>query len=205
MRQESSPVIIEFAGVPGGGKTTSARSFVARRSDSSVLITLDMRARLPEAAAALSFALAHPRAFFALSRFTFVHSAPELRRFSLHLAFRACGKYAKAVRVHALEAVIDEGLIHVLMTLPAAPVREDTFRRILARLPLPAKAYIAREGNFHRFAENRDVPHPRLRATGLTEWKEAVRANVGIVARLLPEFGVRVEDIAGQSGVELRR
>lgn len=189
-------MIIEFCGVPGGGKSTAAAAYQSAHPE-AVLITLDMHRRLPTAFFASLFALRHPLSFISLMRFAYRHHMRGLLLFSIHLALRACAKYEKASR-RTGEALVDEGLVHAVMTLPAQPLEPAVVDWMLGRLPLLGVARVARSGTFHRFHGPRDAAHPRALSgeEALRGWERAVRANVAAAAERLPALGVAVTDIA---------
>ncbi|HEV7449288.1 MAG TPA: hypothetical protein VGP13_01985 [Candidatus Paceibacterota bacterium] len=191
-------MIIEFCGVPGGGKSTAVAAYLSAHPE-ALLITVDMRRRLPEAWYALIFTLRHPVSFISLVAFVARHHMSGLGAYSLHLALRACAKYGKASCYSTkTELVIDEGLVHAAMTLSAKPLSSNEVSALLSRLILPSRAVVASEGSFHRFHGPRDVVHPRALAgdEALQTWESAVRANVTVVSRHLPAFGVKVEGVA---------
>ncbi|MBP9840717.1 MAG: hypothetical protein KBC68_03755 [Candidatus Pacebacteria bacterium] len=180
-------MIIELAGVPGGGKTHLSRGFEAAYPGQASLVTLSMTDRLEEARYVLLFLLRHPASFLSIVTFVARHHVRGLFFYSLHLALRAAGKYAKAKRMRGA-VIIDEGLVHLCVVIPARALTEDEARRLIDALPQPDALMIASEGSFHRFHRDDENIHPRIAQgdASLGAWEAAVRKNAATVARVLP-------------------
>ena len=67
-------MIIEFCGIPGGGKSTLAKAYAKSHASSTTLVALDMYKRLPEATYGILFAIRHPQTFFWLCVFVVRYS-----------------------------------------------------------------------------------------------------------------------------------
>lgn len=189
-------MIVEFCGVPGGGKSTLARVFTQQYPDVE-LVTLDTLRRLPELWHSLRFTLKHPLIMLRLFRLASHSSMPGLFWYSLHLTLRACAKYQKASLVTGRITLVDEGLVHLLCTLPARPLSAQTIKELLRSLMLADVVCVAETGNFHRFHREGGATHPRA-AQGeeqLRVWEQAVKVNTATVARELRAKGAYVWSI----------
>lgn len=186
-------MVIEFCGVPGGGKSTLARAFSAQHPEAA-LIALDMYNKAPTAWYAGLYLLFHPVSFFSLIGYVKRHHAPGLFWYSLHLMLRACAKWQKASSLRKRTVLIDEGLLHILAVLPAQAVSADELSRMLSRLPLPETVCIAADGSFHRFHNSEAHKHPRVvqGSERLTAWEAAVHTNVATLHTCLVRMKVPV-------------
>lgn len=195
-------MIVEFCGIPGGGKSTLAEAYV-RATTSATLVSVTMYSRLTEAWYAGLFFMRHPVAGVASSLFAIRHAPRGLKHYSLHLALRACAKYAKAYYGKAEEILVDEGLLHIICTIPARPLSDEEIVRAVSFVPLPDVVCIAAVGDFHRFHSD-DVMaiHPRARRgpESLQTWESAVRLNTRalqqhLTYKRLPLFSIEKIDV----------
>jgi len=172
-------MVIEFCGVPGGGKSTLFRAYQSAHPETKA-VALDMYNKAPTAWYAGLYLLFHPVSFFSLTIYVKRHHAPGLFWYSLHLMLRACAKWQKASSSRKRTVLLDEGLLHILAVLPAHAVSADELSRMLSRLPLPETACITADGSFHRFHNSEAHKHPRVvqGSERLTAWEAAVRTNV---------------------------
>lgn len=195
-------MVVEFCGIPGGGKSTLYRAYLERYSDDAVGVQLDMHSRLSEIALLCAYVLRHPLSFLWVCIFAVRFHMRGLFFFSLHLALRAAAKQQKTFLYRSAgKILLDEGLVHVLCTLPGRPLGHAEMQWWLHRTPLPQVVCIAREGNFHRFHGERTVVHPRA-AQGeeaLRIWKEAVRANTATVEACLGDMRASVWNMPQQN------
>lgn len=192
-------MVIELAGVPGGGKTTVARAYEALDPEGPRTVTVSMTNRFSEAGYASLFLIRHPVAFARLVLFTVRYRAPGLLRYSLHLMLRASAKYAKT-RLTCDAALIDEGIVHLLVAIPGRTVDERAMRSLLCVLPLPEVVAFASEGTFHRFHREDTAVHPRVAqgAARLSAWESAVKANAATLSGALSRMGVDVVPVRGE-------
>lgn len=174
-----------------------AKEYVTQYPDEAEIVVLDMYARWPTFLNGLLFVMGNPVASTHFFMFVFRHHAPGLLRYSLHLALRACAKYTLAVRCKKQYVFIDEGMCHILGTIPGHAVGEPDMRKALESLPKSTRIVIAEEGNFHRFHREDVAMHPRIRQGSdmLAKWEIAARQNVATLARLLRESGAQIYTI----------
>lgn len=193
-------MIIEFCGVPGGGKSTIAKGYSATR-DGVRLVTIDMYARMPEAVYVSLFFIKHPISFFWLFVFVVSHHVPELFWFSLHLMIRGCAKYEKATQKCGIQ-IIDEGLIHLLLTLSRRALTQEELSTWLSRVVLPDAVCFAATGDFHRFHNNNAPLHPRVRqgAGQLLAWEKAVAGSVHSMREVLVRGNIPYTIISRKAG-----
>lgn len=191
-------MIVEFCGVPGGGKSTTVRMYREKYPQTVEYITINMYKRIPEFFHASMFALLHPISFFWILLFIVRFHMKGVFWYSLHLALRACGKYHKASMYKGPRIVfVDEGLVHVLCALSAYPIAQEKMNVWLDRIIFPNVICIAKSGTFHRFHRKDVSVHPRIKKgdKALVEWESAVRTNVLRVNEYLQKKGVHVWDI----------
>lgn len=195
-------MIVEFCGVPGGGKSTLSNMYVKKYPQTTELVTIDMYKRLPELVYAGLFTIRHPLSFFWVLLFVVRFHMKGLFWYSLHLALRACAKYQKATFQKTSDIIlVDEGLIHILCTLPVYSLTEEKIGFWIRHIVLPDVVCIAKSGTFHRFHRKDTSLHPRIKKgkDALNEWEEAVRANVLVVNECLQKMGMNVWDIPEQN------
>ncbi|MES2995139.1 MAG: hypothetical protein V4681_03855 [Patescibacteria group bacterium] len=181
-------MVVEFCGVPGGGKSTHIREYNERYPGEVSLVTIDMYRRLPELSYATGFALSHPISFSWLCLFVARNHMRGLFWYSFHLMLRACAKHQKASRQpEETLAIIDEGLVHVLCVLPEQVLTDREMEGWIGRIPLADAFVFARTGDFHRFHAAHAMLHPRVRkgSAALASWEEAVRRNAATVFTIL--------------------
>jgi hypothetical protein len=195
-------MIIEFCGVPGGGKSSLFRSYTNTYRNSVVALSLSMYNRFPTVWYAGIFMLLHPRSFVALALYVRRTSARGLRRYSFHLLLRACAKWQKARFVTASKEVhIDEGLMHVIAVLPSHAVSKEEMLRLLKTVPHPDVVCMTNEGVFHRFHNKEAQKHPRVQqgSESLALWEKAVQMNVATLQACLEEIRIPTFIIPGVS------
>lgn len=197
-------MVIELAGVPGGGKSTLSRAYAAARGKDAV-VTLPMR-RGAAISGFLRYAIGHPVHAFWLVAFAVRHHAPGLFAYSLHLALRAAAKLGQAERQEGSAPVlVDEGTTHLLCALPNRALALPEMRRWLDHLPRADAVMLATDGSFHRFHREDEHVHPRVAkgAEALAAWEAAVRENARTLEAALKEEGIpyaRLE--GGEAGLQ---
>ena len=194
-------MIVEFCGIPGGGKSTLVAAYVARYQKESITVSLDMYHVVPELWYAFVFFIRHPVAFFFLFQFVLRHHVRGLFWYSFHLLLRACGKYAKARLSSARNVIIiDEGLLHIIITLSGVSLSEKELDTLLAVVPLPDVVCIASSGTFHRFHNTHAPRHPRVQqgSAALTIWKDVVTKNCVTVSERLAFLQIPLWNIQGK-------
>jgi|CXWL01.1.fsa_nt_gi hypothetical protein len=191
-------MIVEFCGIPGGGKSTLSRSYVQEHKESAVLVTLDMYKRFPTLLLVGLFLILHPYSFLSLLQFVTKHHTPGLYRYSLHLMLRACAKYQKAqVDKGARVKILDEGMLHMFCTIPNSTLSKTEMSGWLKRVTHPDGAVVAVSGVFHRFHNKEALLHPRAKqgAEQLSVWEKSVRENTKQLYECLKEGETRISSV----------
>lgn len=185
-------MIVEFFGVPGGGKTRLLRQLVAAMPGASeALVTT----RGAIARGALRFALKHPVGFFVWIAELCLY-ANGLFRYKLGLLLRSMAALVRAgdARRDSRLVFVDEGLLQRMLTVFDTPLTPRHVAFLLAVTPLPDLAIVVRGGGFERFiaASNRNNS-PRVKGgeARLQAWMQNMRANAAAIRPLL-EQRVRV-------------
>ena len=181
-------MIVEFFGVPGGGKTQILRQLVA-----AIPGAREARAASRGAVArgVVSFALRHPLSFLVWMSELCLH-ANGLFRYKLGLLFRAMAARAGAERADRSQiAFVDEGLLQRLLTIFDSPLSSRRIAFLLRMPPLPNVVVVVRGGEFWRFtiAHNRsNSPRVKGGEVRLQEWMRNVRATAALVESELPYY-----------------
>lgn len=175
---------IEFCGIPGGGKSTLIREYIQQHQGQASAVTIDMYRRIPELYYGFLFAIQQPILFIQMMYFASKYHMKGLLLYSTHLTIRACAKYARARYCSPHDVFIDEGLVHIICTIPGRPLGKDEIGRWLSRvINRNSATCIALSGNFHRFQAAESVVHPRvLQGDALyRRWQLAVETNTKLV------------------------
>lgn len=201
-------MIVEFCGIPGGGKSTLARAYAERYPESAYLVHLEMKKRLPEFLYGTLFFLRHPIVFFWIINFVLHHHMRGLFWYSLHMAIRASAKYQKACGVgQSIRVFLDEGLVHMLCTIPARPLSMQELRKWTRRFLLVDVVCVVDEGDFHRFHNSQATLHPRVRRgdSELKKWELAVKENTRNTLLSLNDLGSLVWRIPPKSSTDIEK
>ena len=199
-------MIVEFFGIPGGGKSTLARTYAERYPDSTLLVSLDMRKKFPEVLYGTLFALRHPVVFFWLMIFVMRYHMEGLFLYSFHMVVRASAKHQKASLTEGARFVfVDEGLIHVLCTIPASPLGKEGLKKWIERFAQVNLFLSVEEGDFHRFHNTHANLHPRVKRGDLElkKWELAVQENTRNVVSYLNNHGFLVWGVPQKGSMEL--
>lgn len=197
-------MIVEFCGIPGGGKSTLARTYAERYPESTLFVGLEMKKRSPEVLYGALFFLRHPIVSFWLISFVLRYHMRGLFWYSLHMAIRASAKYQKARGVRpSMLVFLDEGLVHILCTISAYPLSKKDLRKWIERVLLVDVVCVADEGDFHRFHNSHASLHPRVRRgdSELKKWELAVSKNTSNVISNLSENGCLMWRIPSKSSL----
>ena len=181
-------MIVEFFGVPGGGKTQLLRQLAALIPNANEPLASSRRAI---SLGALHFALRHPISFFIWMSELVIHSN-GLFRYKLGLLLRSMFMRIKAEStVHSRVTFIDEGLIQRMLTIFDNPLSPRHIKFLLRMTPLPDAVVVVRGGEFGRFtaASNRlNSPRTKKGEERLQEWIRNVRVTASAVEFVLPEY-----------------
>lgn len=195
-------MIVEFFGVPGGGKTRLLRLLAASIPGAS-----EARAasRGSIARGASHFALRHPLSFLVWMSELCVH-ANGLFRYKLGLLLRSMAARALSERVgHSQVTFVDEGLLQRLLTIFDTPLSPRHIAVLLKATPLPDMVVIVRGGEFGRFttADNRfNSPRVKGGENRLQDWMQSVRTNATAVESVLPNHTDVVICARGESEMD---
>lgn len=181
-------MIIEFFGVPGGGKTQILRQLTTLIPNAGESLVPSRRAI---AFGTLHFALRHPLSFLIWMSELAVH-ANGLFRYKLGLLLRsmAMRTYSEAAARSSV-TFIDEGLLQRMLTIFDNPLSPRHIKFLLRMTPRPDAVIVVRGGEFGRFtaAPNRlNSPRAKKGEKLLQEWMRNVRATAEVAELVLPEY-----------------
>lgn len=201
-------MIVEFFGVPGGGKTQILRQLVTSIPDAREALVTE---RFTIARSALSFALTHPLSFIVwMTELCFY--ANGLFRYKFGLLLRSMAARAEAENRNRSQLMfIDEGLLQRMLTIFDTPLTRRHITFLLKMTPLSDVVVIVRGGEFGRFvtAHNRlNSPRVKVGEKRFQEWMNNVRANALVVESLLPLYtrvAVCTQEQLSEDMIEVRR
>lgn len=181
-------MIVEFFGIPGGGKTRLLRQLVATLPNASESLVTSRHAI---ARAVLYFALRHPLSFFVwMSELAF--HARGLFRYKLGLLLRAMAALAQAERIDDTHLTfVDEGLLQRILTVFDKPLSSRHIKFLLTMTPLSDVVVVVRGGEFGRFtveSDRQNSPRVNRGEQQLQEWMQNVRTNARVVESVLSEY-----------------
>ena len=177
-------MIIEFFGIPGGGKTHLMWQLIIRMPDACEARALS---RHEITRGASRFALRHPLCFLVWMAELGVH-ANGLFRYKLGLLLRGMAARAVAESSQSRIAFIDEGVLQRILTVFDVPLSERHIKFLLMVTPLSPVVVCVRGGEFGRFAaaHNRfDSPRVQGGEKKLRTWMQTVKTNARTVESLL--------------------
>jgi len=181
-------MIIEFFGVPGGGKTQLLRQLVATMPDAREALATTRRGI---ARGALLFALQHSISFVVWMGELLTHSN-GLLRYKLGLLLRTMAACSLAEKNNdSFATFIDEGFLQRILTIFDTPLTARHINFILKMTPLPDQVVVIHGGEFGRFttASNRhNSPRVRGGEEKLQAWMKNMRANAAMVEEVLPQY-----------------
>ena len=187
-------MIIEFFGIPGGGKTHLMWQLIIRMPDACEARALS---RHEITRGASRFALRHPLSFLVWMGELGIH-ANGLFRYKIGLLLRAMAARAEAESGHFRTALIDEGLLQRMLTIFDVPLSRRHIKFLLTMTPLAQVVVCMYGGEFSRFAAARNrFNSPRVSGgeERLRTWMQVVEMNASLIASLLPQYmGVVTSD-----------
>lgn len=194
-------MIIEFFGVPGGGKTQILRQLVIIMPDAVEARPMTRTAIILWAS---YFVLRHPLSSFVWMVELLLHSNGMLR-YKFVLLIRSMSARAMAERSRASFVFVDEGLLQRLLTIFDEPLSPRHIGFLISMTPLSDAVVVVKGGEFGRFtvAHNRfDSPRVKVGEERLQKWMENVRMNARSVQNALQHHIRIVECTRGEPDAE---
>ncbi len=181
-------MIIEFFGVPGGGKSTLLREMLRHMPDAR---EIKLTSRKDVVKGVVRFLLRHPVSFFTWT-LELVFNARGLFRYKVVLLMHSMAVRAAAERLPLSQIVfIDEGMTQRILSLFEVPLGKKHISFLLRKTPMPDMCINVQGGEFGRFTSAPDrLGSPRVRRgqEKLEKWMQVVRTNASQIEALIPLY-----------------
>lgn len=190
------PVVVELFGLPGSGKSYTAR-LLSKHEGVTLVPTLVSRSTMLRGA--LRYWGSAFRWIFFLATETFRSGEWGLLRYRLSLIMSAFGRYWLAQRAPARAVVLDEGFLQRLLSVSSREVPAGRVTALMRGLwPDHVLVIEMREPSFQRY----DAGHIRMRQDVGGKWKEQMLCAYVLLKELLHDRNVHHTQVTSSAAAE---